>query len=333
MTGMKKISFILPCYNVERYVADCLNSIYAQDLSEDEYEVICVNDCSTDSTREVIARFAKQHSNLTLIDHKKNLTAGGARNTGIDVAQGEYIWFVDPDDAIKSEKVSGLYEEAHEAQLDILMFNFDFVDENLKFIQPEKLFADSEVMTGQDYVLTFFPGSFSKLCIIWRCLFRTGFLKENVLGFPHMRKAQDVVFVWKTMLLALRVKSLDEIAYLYRVNPYSVGGTKLNAVAFFSERILFASEIVKMLEDSRSIINEKICVDMEKTARWCVNSNLSTLKKLPEEELGNYYCEIVKHGSEVKKVKPYMSRKNRLLYTSFGGRRFWLLKVRLLKQK
>lgn len=330
---MKKISFILPCYNVERYVADCLNSIYAQDLSEDEYEVICVNDCSTDSTREVIARFAKQHSNLTLIDHKKNLTAGGARNTGIDVAQGEYIWFVDPDDAIKSEKVSGLYEKAHEAQLDILMFNFDFVDENLKFIQPEKLFADSEVMTGQDYVLTFFPGNFSKLCIIWRCLFRTGFLKENVLSFPHMRKAQDVVFVWKTMLPALRVKSLDEIAYLYRVNPYSVGATKLNAVAFFSERILFASEIVKMLGDPRSIIDEKIFMDMEKTVFWCANSNLSMLKRMPEAELGNYYHEMVKHASEIKTVKPYMNRKNRFLYSSFGGRHFWLLKVKLLKQK
>lgn len=330
---MISVSFILPCYNVERYVADCLDSIYAQDFPEDEYEVICVNDCSTDSTREVIVRYAEQHPNLTLIDHKVNLTAGGARNTGIKVAQGEYIWFVDPDDMIKSEMVSKVYEAAHEAQLDILMFNFDAVYENRVFMTSVKHFNDSEVMTGQDFVVTFFPGRFSKLCIIWRCLFRTGFLKENVLKFPHMRKAQDVAFEWKTMLSALRVKSLDEIAYVYRINPYSVGGAKLSAVAFFSERILFAYEIIKMLENSKLIINEIVRMDMEKTARWCVNSNLSTLKKLPEEELGNYYCEIVKHGGEVKKVKPYMSRKSRLLYSSFGGRRFWLLKVRLLKQK
>ncbi len=330
---MVRLSFILPCYNVERYIADCLDSIYEQDLPEDEYEVICVNDCSTDGTRKTIVEYAALHPNLTLIDHTENLTAGGARNTGIKAAKGEYIWFVDPDDAIKPEKVSRLYKEAHEAQLDILMFNFDFVDENLKFIQPEKRFTDSEVLTGQDYVLTFFPGNISKFCIIWRCLFRTGFLKENALSLPHIRKSQDVVFVWKTMILALRVKSLDEIAYAYRVNPYSVGAIKLNAVAFFSERILFASEIIKMLKNSGLVMNDTIRMDMEKTVFWCANSNLSKLKKLPEEELGNYYCEMVKYWGEIKKVKPYMNRKNRFLYSSLGGQRFWLLKVKLLKQK
>ena len=97
---MRKLSIILPCYNVERYIADCLDSIYTQDLTEDEFEVICVNDCSTDGTREVIENYAS-HSNLTLIDHAENLTAGGARNTGIKAAKGEYIWFVDPDDMVK----------------------------------------------------------------------------------------------------------------------------------------------------------------------------------------------------------------------------------------
>lgn len=330
---MISVSFILPCYNVERYIADCLDSIYAQDLPEDEYEVICVNDCSTDGTRDVIVRYANQHNNLTLIDHEKNLTSGGARNTGINAAQGEYIWFVDPDDMIKSKMVSDVFEAAHEAQLDILMFNFDAVYENRVFMTSVRLFKDSEVMTGQDYVVTFFPGNFSKFCIIWRCLFRTGFLKENVLSFPHMRKAQDVVFEWKAMLSALRVKSLDEVAYVYRINPYSVGGAKLSAVAFFSERILFASEIVKMLENSELIINEAIRKDMEKAAFWCANSNLSMLKKLPEKELDDYYYEMVRYGGEIKKVKPYMNRKNRFLYSSLGGRRFWLLKVKLLKQK
>ena len=330
---MIKLSFILPCYNVERYIADCLDSIYAQDLPEDEYEVICVNDCSTDGTRELIVHFAEQHSNLTLIDHQENLTAGGARNTGIKAAKGEYIWFVDPDDMIKSEMVSEVYEAAHEAQLDILMFNFDAVYENRAFMTSVKHFKDSEVMTGQDFVVTFFPGRFSKLCIVWRCSFRTDFLKKSLLSFPQMRKAEDVIFVWKAMLSSLRVKSLDEIAYVYRINPYSVGGAKLSAVAFFSERILYACEIVKMLETSELIINETIRMDMEKTARWCVNSNLPTLKKMSETELGDYYYEIVKHGGEIKKIKPYMGRKNRFLYSTIGGRRFWLFKVKLLKQK
>ena len=328
-----KLSFILPCYNVERYIADSLDSLFTLDLPENEFEVICVNDCSTDGTREIIVHYAEQHPNLTLIDHEENLTAGGARNTGIKVAQGEYIWFVDPDDMIKSETAGGMYDMAHEAGLDILMFNFAYVDEDLNYKGTIRLFANSDVKTGQDYVLAYFPGKISKLCIVWRCLYRTAFLKEKALVFPHMRKSQDVVFLWKTMLSASTVQSVDEIAYVYRINPYSVGAKKWNAVAFFSERILFASEIIKLLGDPRLMIDDTIRKDMEKAALWSANSSLSTLMKMPEEELGKYYYETVKHGDEIKNVKPYLNRKNRFLYSSFGGLRFWLLKLKLLKQR
>ena len=83
-----KFSFILPCYNIGRYVAGCLDSLYSQDIPETAYEVICVNDCSTDNTREVILSYSAKHPNLTLIDHTENLTAGGARNTGIQASKG-----------------------------------------------------------------------------------------------------------------------------------------------------------------------------------------------------------------------------------------------------
>jgi hypothetical protein len=158
-------------------------------------------------------------------------------------------------------------------------------------------------------------------------------LKENNLSFPQMKKAQDVVFLWKATLAAMRMQSIDEIAYAYRVNPYSVGAKKLKAVAFFSERILFASEIVKMLEDSRLRIDETIRMDMEKTVFWCANSNIPVLKNLPKEELDKYFFEMVKHGYEIKNIKPYFNRKNRFLYSSYGGLHFWLLKVKLLKLK
>lgn len=327
---MIKISFVLPCYNVERYIADCLNSIYGQDMPEDEFEVVCVNDCSTDGTRNVIVGFAKIHPNLTLIDHERNMTVGGARNTGMKAARGEYIWFVDPDDAIKSEKVSGLYEKAHEDQLDILMFNFDFVDENLKFIQSEKRFADSEVMTGQDYVLAFFLGDFSKLCIIWRCLFRTSFLKENNMSFPQMKQAEDVVFLWKATLMALRMQSIDELAYVYRVNPYSVGAKGLNANVMFSDRILRAFEIHKMLEDKNIVIKEPLAQDMKTALTWCANSNLILLRKMQIDERKRYYDEIVDHKEAVDCVKTYLNRKQKRVFEIRGGKRLWLFKIKCM---
>lgn len=327
---MVKISFILPCYNVMRYIADCLNSVYSQDFPEDDFEVICVNDCSTDGTREIIVQYAEQHSNLTLIDHKENMTAGGARNTGIKVAQGEYIWFVDPDDMIKSEKVRRLYEVAHQECLDILMFNFDAVYENGEFMVSERLFKDSEVMDGQDFTLTYFPKKFSKLCIIWRCLFRTSFIKKNNMSFPRMKQAEDVVFLWKATLMALRMQSLDELAYIYRVNPYSVGAKGMNANVMFSDRILRAFQIYKMLEDKNLVIKEPLVQDMKTALTWCANSNLILLRKMQIDERKRYYYEIVENKEAVDCLKAYMNRKQKRIFEIRGGKRLWLFKIRCM---
>ena len=177
--GKLNLSIILPCYNVDRYIADCLDSIYAQDLPEDEFEVICVNDCSTDGTRKIISDCAALHPNLTLIDHTENLTAGGARNTGIKAAKGEYIWFVDPDDKISPNSSGTVYKIAKGKDIDVLMFNYDIIDEANHFLEKKNVFTDSDVFGGQEYVVKYFPNHFSRLCVVWCCLFRTVFLKER----------------------------------------------------------------------------------------------------------------------------------------------------------
>ncbi len=327
---MKKLSFILPCYNVERYIADCLNSIYDQDLPEDEFEVICVNDCSTDGTRSIIAMFEEIHDNLQLIDHAQNLTAGGARNTGIDNAKGEYIWFVDPDDMVKANMVEPLYEKAKTNNLDILFFNDDIVDEHLSYLKTENVFVDTETLSGQDYVVKYFRDQMSKLCIVWRCLFRTAFLKENVLSFPQMRKAQDVVFLWKTTSSAMRVASVKDVGYVYRSNPYSVANFTKDASVLFAERVLFANEIVDLLNNTMIVIQQPIREDMQRTLVWCVNSCLDRLSKMPMEMQRQFYDEIVSHKTVVKRLKPFMNRKYKLLFSSFGGKWFWLRKTQWL---
>lgn len=325
-----KLSYILPCYNVERFVSECLDSIYTQDMPEEDFEVICVNDCSTDGTRAIIADFSEKHSNLTLIDHEKNLTAGGARNTGIEVAKGKYIWFVDPDDKIVSYCAEGVYEIAKEKEVDILMFNYEAVDEANNLIKKDAFFPDSVVLGGQDFIVKYFPNRFSMLCIVWRCLFRTTFLQERGLWFPIMRKAQDVSFLWKAMLSAKRVASINDIYYTYRRNPYSVTNKRFEAGVLFSERILFANEIKKILDDQGLKIDMLIRKEMVKTLKWCVNSNLELLRQMTVDERKRFYDEIVNNKHAVDRVKPYMNRKQKKLFSVIGGVRFWLLKVRML---
>jgi glycosyltransferase involved in cell wall biosynthesis len=328
---MVKVSFVLPCYNTERYIAGCLNSIYAQDLPEEEYEVICVNDCSTDGTRDIIQGFAKKHPNLMLIDHEQNMTVGGARNTGMAAAQGEYIWFVDADDLLQPDSLCAVYRIAKDRDVDILLFNYRMVYSDLQPYGDVMTFSDGMILDGQQFVLRYFPGRFSEFCIVWRTLLRVSFLKENNLVFPKMRKAEDVLFLWKAMLHANRVSSVSNLFYIYRGNPYSTeDGRCVSAEVVFSDRILRANHIDLLLQDVQMRIVPDIRTDMMNAIKWCANSSIELISRMTNSELSNYYLEIKKNDAAVSNVKQYMNRKYKLLYDTSFGRLYWLIKAKLI---
>ena len=108
---MIRLSIIIPFYNVEQYIAQCLDSVYQQDIPEEEYEVICVNDASPDGSREIVKEYQKKHKNLILVEHERNKKLGGARNTGLNVAHGTYVLFVDSDDMLAENSIGRLVEE------------------------------------------------------------------------------------------------------------------------------------------------------------------------------------------------------------------------------
>lgn len=330
---MINLSFILPCYNVGNYISDCLNSIYDLGWPEDTFEVICVNDCSTDNTQMVLSQYSREHSNLQLIDHTVNLTSGGARNSGIQAAQGRYVWFVDPDDMIVPAAVPTLLSRVDEDNLDILFFNNYIVDENKRGKSSQQLFANTESLPGQDYVIKFFPGELSKLCIVWRCLFRMGFIKENDLKFPIMRKSQDVVFLWKALPVANRVSSCSDFGYVYRTNPYSVANLRLKGEVLFSERMLFANEVFSILENDEVVLKQPIRTDLSQTLKWCLNSILPFLSRMDGSELSRFYSETINHREIVRRLRPFMNRKHRFLFTFLYSRELWLGVVRLLSKR
>lgn len=99
------LSIIIPAFNVEGYIGKCLNSIYSQDISETEYEIIVVDDGSTDNTLQVVQQICSLHSNLRMI-HKTNGGVGSARNAGLEASKGDFALFVDADDWIVSGGVN-----------------------------------------------------------------------------------------------------------------------------------------------------------------------------------------------------------------------------------
>ena len=126
---MIELSIILPIYNVADYLPMCLDSLYAQDVDESYYEIICVNDGSTDDSESIVNNYQKLHSNIILIT-KENEGVSKARNTGLKAAHGSFIWFIDPDDFIGKNCLQFILRSLKETDADICNVAFESVPEN-----------------------------------------------------------------------------------------------------------------------------------------------------------------------------------------------------------
>ena len=144
-TAKIRISLIIPFYGVESYIGKCLSTVYEQDISEDEYEVICINDCSPDNSEEIVLEYAAKHSNLKLLKHDVNLKLGAARNTGLRAAKGRYVWFIDSDDYIKSNCLREILSYCEKNNLEIFHFG---IQNNKGHIVRHLI--DTDVITGPE---------------------------------------------------------------------------------------------------------------------------------------------------------------------------------------
>lgn len=321
-----RLSFILPCYNVGRFIGDCLDSIYAQNLLEDEFEVICVNDCSTDNTREVIVSKQKAHGNLILLDQPRNMYSGAARNRGLDVARGDYIWFVDSDDKVKPGMARHLLDLAYAENLDLLLFNFDeFCDGTPdKYNQVKDIFGDTDVMTGNDFVEQKFQCSLKRLSLLWLRLFRRSLIEKNKIRFPDLYISQDCPFAWETLLMAERVKSISERCYDYRLNSQSITAKKNTAKKAAVWSFQFPVELVKLKDKVNGHVADGIVREIDASIRFEVNEFAKRYQQLPSEEKSVYYKAMRNNKSWFRLFRCYLSRKNRMIYClgRFGEKYF-----------
>ena len=151
------LTYIVPVYNTAPYLPKCLQSLVNQGLQPDEYEVIAVDDGSKDDSREVIEAFAKDHPQVRLVT-QANAGVSAARNKALDLAQGRYVQFVDSDDYLEENVMGPLLHSAYADNLDVLMFNFKWVDTDDNFIKVSKPRDDmsaTPVMSGTEFLGSF----------------------------------------------------------------------------------------------------------------------------------------------------------------------------------
>ncbi|GAB3711975.1 glycosyltransferase [Flavobacterium koreense] len=210
-----KLSIVLPIYNTESYLVRCLDSVFHQDLSEDDYELIAINDGSTDSCLSILRDYEKSHKNLVVID-QKNAGDSEARNRGLECARGTYLTFLDSDDAIEHFSLGAIMKKAESENLDILYLRMTQYDENGNFIEElPAVGEDAVILPGFEHPRRTFPAT------LYRRSLTQGFIfdKEILLG-------TETVFNALSQSRALRCSyiSIPYYKYTYRLNSISKQG-------------------------------------------------------------------------------------------------------------
>lgn len=209
-----KLSIIIPAYNIENYIVYCLNSLYNQNIDQKNFEVIIINDGSTDNTLSIASEYAKTHSNI-IIHTQINSGVGAARNRGLDFAKGEYIYFIDPDDYLATGVMKTILNTSSEIDVDILAFN-SLSTNKYSLFNSNASKGEIEIFTGIEYIgLKKFKNE------IWWYIIRRDFLIKTGIRFIEGRWMEDAIFTASLFIEAEQIGYLDFDAHRHVIVPNS----------------------------------------------------------------------------------------------------------------
>ena len=219
------VSFIVPVYNVEKYLADCLDSILNQDI--DNFEVICIEDCSTDHSLEILNQYTKKDKRVFIIQNEINKGLSYNRNLGMKIAKGRYIYFIDSDDKLCNRTLSQLIELGDREHLDVVLFEADHESETNDLRRKyhvnfwERVNSYKGIYTGGEIFAKFVENG-EMISAVWVQLWNRKFLLENNLHFIEGILYEDIPFTFMALLLCQRVCCIREKYYIYRHREQSI---------------------------------------------------------------------------------------------------------------
>lgn len=237
---MKTVSIIIPMYNVATYLNKCISSIFEQDIPITDFEIIMIDDESPDNSLEIATKLSEKHSNIKIIS-QKNKGLGGARNTGITNATGEYILFLDADDWFIPNTIKKIITKAKQSNLDILEFGFNQVDINGKIVNSLAINNDN-IFNGVNYYnnLKYAGSACNKLYL-------NSFLKKNNLFFLEKIYGEDFEFNTRAFFYAEKVMATDIICSEFLQSDNSITRNKSKSM-----KTKYLNDYIKILDNIKS---------------------------------------------------------------------------------
>lgn len=269
---MPLVSVIIPVYNVEEYLRQCLDSVREQTLSD--IEIICVNDSSTDGSLSILEEYEKKDPRIQVVT-QPNGGAGAARNKGLSMASGKYLSFLDSDDFFEPDMLELAYKKAEEDKADFVVFNSDqyytdrkrFVDVSwtlrIKELPPYTPFNHRQMT---DNIFKVFVGW------AWDKLYNREFVEKNHLLFQEQRTSNDMLFVFSAVAIAKRISIVNKIlAHQRRDAKDSLSKTRENSWHCFYDALTALRGRLKEEEIYREIEKDYINYALH-AVLWNINT-------------------------------------------------------------
>jgi glycosyltransferase involved in cell wall biosynthesis len=290
---MPKVSVIIPIYNIENYIKQCLDCISNQTLKD--IQIICVDDASEDNSCRIVEEYTNKDSRIILLKHKQNLGLSAARNTGLKNVNGEFVYFMDGDDLLEGDALEVCYNECKKNQLDILTFDADvFVDCNFSGdslcelkdfnYDRKKLLQSNKIFSGESFFSFAVKNNAFKPSV---CLsfINSKLLKINNLTFYPGIFYEDQVFTIQLYFLSNRIMYYPRKFFKRRIRDYSIMTNKIG-YKNIHDILVISEEILKLCEKEEKKKNKKLLIQH-------VFSLLMWMEKLKDSIVDNAELEMV----------------------------------------
>jgi len=211
VSNKPKVSVILAVYNAAQFLNKCIDSIINQTLNN--IEIICVDDCSSDDSLAILHAYAEKDSRIKVIQQNSNRGAGAARNAGLEIANGEYLSFLDADDYFSSDMLKVSVEKADALSLDVFVFgskafnDVTGVESDMSWSIKETLLPETEVFSAEQIKEDFFQAF---IWWAWDKIFRKEYIDKHGFKFQEIRTSNDLLFTVSAVLMADRISYTKE---------------------------------------------------------------------------------------------------------------------------
>lgn len=319
---MIKVSIIIPIYNVEKYLEECLESVINQTLKE--IEIICIDDCSTDNSSSILMKYETIDRRIKVLRNPINKGLSASRNAGLEVSKGEYIFFLDSDDMIEYNAMEALYIEAKKNSLDCILFDekLIFENENLKkkfgYDLSDRKLKNSDVYTGIDLITEFIENrQWNPMvsCQFWR----KKYLLSNKLYFYNGILHEDELFSFIAIIKTNKIQYINKKHFIRRFRSNSIM-TAPNFIKKFEGVFIVYCKIVEFWQENN--FNERNNDAIERHTLRLYRCLIDLYGRLSQDEKINLKINIIKnHDLFLNKMfKLFIAeRDNSSLYVKFNN--------------